>query len=131
MIIPSAFAGGILFLKSKIILEKSKISIDNSEMAWYNVITTREQQTGGKKMTAAEKYTLKQRNLKTEFAEQYSLWREAGYVDDRAIFCNIYEIYLESCEDMKAVENIHIQCAVNARLSDDIQTLRKIYSRFQ
>lgn len=100
-------------------------------MAWYNVITTREQQTGGKKMTAAEKYTLKQRNLKTEFAEQYSLWREAGYVDDRAIFCNIYEIYLESCEDMKAVENIHIQCAVNARLSDDIQTLRKIYSRFQ
>ena len=84
-----------------------------------------------KKMTAAEKYTLKQRNLKTEFAEQYSLWREAGYVDDRAIFCNIYEIYLESCEDMKAVENIHIQCAVNARLSDDIQTLRKIYSRFQ
>ena len=84
-----------------------------------------------KKMTAAEKYTLKQRNLKTEFAEQYSLWREAGYVDDRAIFCNIYEIYIEACEDMKSVENIHIQCAVNARLSDDIQTLRNIYRRFR
>lgn len=33
MIIPSAIAGGFLFLKYKIILEKSKISIDKTEMA--------------------------------------------------------------------------------------------------
>ena len=82
-------------------------------------------------MTTYKKYTLKQKSLKTEFAKQYNLWKKLRYTDDRAIFCNIYEIYFETCEDMKSVENIHIQCAVNARLSDDIQTLRKIYSRFQ
>ena len=40
---------GIFISKIQNNFGKPKISIDNSEMAWYNVITTREQQTGGKK----------------------------------------------------------------------------------
>lgn len=75
-------------------------------------------------------YAAKQTLLKMKFGAIYQRWSEENPGDDRRLFCNLYRIYMETCEDMKAVNNIHIRCAVNARLQDDMNTLEKIHSRF-
>lgn len=81
-------------------------------------------------MGATSHYAAKQTLLEREFGVSYQRWCEQNPEDDRMLFCNLYRIYMETCEDMKAVQNIHIRCAVNARLQDDWNTLERIHSRF-
>lgn len=77
-----------------------------------------------------KQYEMKQELLKMKFGVRYKRWSESNPQDDKALFCNLYRIYMEICEDMKTVENIHIKCAVNARLRDDWNTMGRISSRF-
>ena len=77
-----------------------------------------------------KQYEMNQKLLEMKFGVRYKRWNESNPKDDRALFCNLYRIYMETCEDMKTVENIHIKCAVNARLQDDWNAMERINSRF-
>ena len=77
-----------------------------------------------------KQYEMKQKLLEMKFGVRYKRWNESNPKDYRALFCNLYRIYMETCEDMKTVENIHIKFAVNARLQDDWNAMERINSRF-
>ena len=74
-------------------------------------------------------YERKERLLKLQFQRAYDSWNTV-FNDDRLLFCNMYEIMLEACNDMKKVKNNTIAVAFNRYFAEEMETMLRIYNRF-
>ena len=71
---------------------------------------------------------IKRNLLKLSFGDNRKEWE--GLTDDRCIFCNIYDMLIESLEEMENVESNFVWCAFNEKFNEEFKTLKKIKQRF-
>lgn len=67
--------------------------------------------------------------FKLFYEDTYKGWHEK-HVDDRQLFCNMYEQILEALESVKEIDNAYIKVAINHKLKKDSEILDNIMSRF-
>lgn len=77
---------------------------------------------------ANESATNKISLLRVKYKKYRAEWENQD--DDRRVFCNIYDMLIEACEDMKHVTNNFIWIAFNRRYNEELQTLDEILARF-
>lgn len=53
-----------------------------------------------------------------------------GFTDDRQVFCNIYDMLMQSLDEMEKVENNYIWVAFNKAYREDFNTLKEIDNYF-
>ena len=65
-----------------------------------------------------------------KFKEYYDEWNVEDVKDDRYVFCRMYEQRVKAYEDMKKVNNLTIQVALQKYLEKEYETMRGIVGYF-
>lgn len=132
-VVESCFPGGNissdLFLKREEAFEKYKKIPDDWFKNMYRTwdiwgFTEKQRQLEKKKRVG-----IKRGRLKLSFEKERNEYEK--YTDDRRVFCNIYDMIMESLDVMETVDNDYIWCAFYEKYNEDFATLKEIKERFQ
>lgn len=68
--------------------------------------------------------------LENYFEKYYEEWNNK-FSNDKQYFCNLYEVLIQECQNMKNVKSDYINVAFSKKLEKDIETMKRIISTFQ
>lgn len=71
---------------------------------------------------------LKRNLLRIEFRKERATWGE--YKDDRKLFCNTYDMLMESLDVIETINNHLIWVGFNRQFSEEYSLLKKIHTKF-
>lgn len=86
-------------------------------------------EVNNKKADSKKSADTKRKLLKLNFWKKRKEFEQFSN-DDRRVFCNVYDMLMESLEVMESVENNYIWVAFNKKFRIDFEELKEIDSRF-
>lgn len=76
------------------------------------------------------RYESKKKFMEVIYESNYIKWKDK-YLDDRLIYCNIYETIMGAIESIKNINNSLVWCGFSKVFNEEIKMLDDIKERFE